>query len=293
MHMSIVITGASGQLGRLVAHAVLDQLDPSEVVLATRDPAQLGDVADRGADVRAADFGDPASLEHAFAGATKVLIISTDRVGSRVPGHKAAIDAAAAAGAQSIAYTSAINPSDSNPIVVAREHRETEEHLRASGTGWTMLRNSIYAEVLLAGAGAAIATGRHISNEGDGRVSYVARADCAAVAAAVLIGDGHDGKEYDVTGPEALGARDVAALYAELGGRPVEAVLVDDEAYVAGLVEHAGMPEPVARVYTTFGIGTRRFYSAALSTTVADLTGMEPMRARDLLAANRDALQAR
>jgi NAD(P)H dehydrogenase (quinone) len=154
-----------------------------------------------------------------------------------------------------------------------------------------MLRNSIYTEVLLAGAGAALATGRHVTNEGDGRVSYVARADCAAVAAAVLTTDGHDGMEYDITGPESLGVQDVAALYAELGGRPVEVVLVDDEAYAAGLVEHAGMPEPVARVYTTFGTGTRRGYSAALSTAVADLTGRAPTRARDVLAANRAALQ--
>jgi NAD(P)H dehydrogenase (quinone) len=288
--MSIVITGASGHLGRLVAERVLDQADASAVVLVTRDPSRLADLAARGAEVRAADFTDPASLSDAFAGATRVLIVSTDRVGTRVAGHKAAIDAAVAAGARSIAYTSGVNPSDSNPIVVVREHRESEEHLRASGTAWTMLRNSIYAEVLIPGAGAALATGRHVSNEGDGRVSYVARADCAAVAGAVLTTDGHDGKEYDITGPEALGAGDVAALYAEFGRRPVEAVLVDDEAYAAGLVEHAGLPEPLARAYTTFGIGSRRGYSAVVSTTVAALTGRQPTRARDVLAANRAAL---
>ncbi|MDX6715448.1 MAG: hypothetical protein QOH30_2006 [Baekduia sp.] len=291
--MSIVITGASGHLGRLVAEAVLDQTDPADVVLVSRDPSRLADFAGRGAEVRAGNFTDPASLAGAFAGATKVLVISLDRVGARVDAHKAAIDAAAAAGAQSIAYTSAINPSDSNPIFVAHEHRETEEHLRASGAGWTMLRNSIYTEMLLAGGETAFTTGKHITNEGDGRVSYVTRADCAAVAAAVLTTDGHDGKEYDVTGPEALGAQDVAALYAELGGRPVEVVLVDDEAYAAGLVEHAGMPEPVARIYTTFGTGTRRGYSGALSTTVADLTGRPPTSARDVLAANRAAFQHR
>jgi NAD(P)H dehydrogenase (quinone) len=291
--VSIVITGASGHLGRLVAERVLDTADPAEVVVVTRDPSRLADLAGRGADVRAGDFAHPGSLVDAFAGATKVLVISTDQVGSRVPGHKTAIDAAAAAGAQSIAYTSAINPSDSNPIVVAKEHRETEEHLRASGAGWTMLRNSIYTDILIAGAGPALATGRHVTNEGDGRVSYVARSDCAAVAAAVLTTDGHDGKEYDVTGPEALGARDVAALYAEFGGRAVEVVLVDDDAYAAGLVEHAGMPEPMARAYTTFGIGTRRGYSAAVSTAVADLTGSDPTSARDVLAANRAMLRGR
>jgi NAD(P)H dehydrogenase (quinone) len=280
--MSIVVTGASGQLGRLVAEAVLDRA--SGVVLVTRDPSKLADLAARGAEVRRGDFGDPASLAQAFAGATKVLIISTDRIGERVPGHKAAIDAAAAAGARSIAYTSGMNPSDSNPIVVMPEHRASEEHLRASGAGWTMLRNSIYTDMLVGGAGPALASGRHVSNEGDGRVSYVSRADCAAMAAVVLTTDGHDGKEYDITGPQALSAHDVAALYAELGGKPVEVVPVDDDAYVAGLVEHAGMPEPVARAYATFGIGTRRGYSAPVSTTVADLTGHEPRNAREVLA---------
>ncbi len=279
--MSIVVTGASGKLGRLVAEAVLDR--GSEVVLVTRDPSRLADLSGR-AEIRRGDFGDPGSLAKAFAGATKVLIISTDRIGERVEGHKAAIDAAAAAGARSIAYTSGLNPSDSNPIVVMPEHRAGEEHVRASGAGWTMLRNSIYTEMLLGSAGPALATGRHVSNEGDGRVSYVSRADCAAVAAAVLTTDGHDGKEYDITGPRALSAHDVAALYAELGGRPVEVAAVDDDAYVAGLVEHAGMPEPVARAYATFGIGTRRGYSAPVSTTVADLTGRAPVSARDVLA---------
>jgi NAD(P)H dehydrogenase (quinone) len=286
--MAIVITGASGHLGRLVADAVLHRVDPSGVVLLTRDPSRLGELAERGADVRAGDFADPGSLPGAFAGAERVLLISTDRIGERVPGHQAAIDAAVAAGARSIAYTSAINPSHSNPIVVAADHRATEEHLRASGAAWTMLRHSIYAEVLLPGAGPALATGRHVTNEGDGRVSYVARADCAAVAATVLTSDGHDGRIYDVTGPEALGAQDVAALYGELAGRAVDVVAVDDDAYAAGLVAHAGMPAPIAKALTTFGIGARRWYSAAMSDTVRELTGRAPTAAREVLAANRE-----
>jgi NAD(P)H dehydrogenase (quinone) len=290
--MNFVITGASGHLGRLVAEAVLERTDPERVVLVTRDPARLDDLAGRGAQVRAADFSDPSSLPGAFEGVGKTLVISTDQIGARVPGHKAAIDAAAAAGASSIAYTSGVNPSHSNPIVVASDHRETEEHLRSCGSGWTMLRNSIYAEILLASAGAALATGRHVHNQGDGRVSYVARADCAAVAAAVLTSDGHDGKIYDVTGPDALGAADVATLFGELAGRQVEAVGVEDDAYVAGLVEHAHMPEPVARAYATFGIGARRGYSAVVSDTVVEFTGAGPRPARDVLAMDQAFSQA-
>jgi len=290
--MSIVITGASGQLGRLVAAAVLERTDPGRVVLVTRDPSRLDELAQRGVEVRAGDFDDPSTLPAAFEGVDRSLIISADRIGVRVPGHKAAIDAAAAAGARSIAYTSGVNPSHSNPIVVATDHRQSEEHLRRAGPGWTLLRNSIYTEILLQAAGAALATGRHVHNEGDGRVSYVARADCAAAAAAVLTSDGHDGRIYDITGPAALSAQDVAALFADLGGRPVEALPVDDDAFVAGLVEHAQMPEPVARAYATFGIGARRGYSAAVSDTVLELTGTAPTTAHEVLAAHRDVFGA-
>jgi NAD(P)H dehydrogenase (quinone) len=202
-----------------------------------------------------------------------------------VAGHKAAIDAAVAAGARSIAYTSGINPSDSNPIGVMWEHRQTEEHLRATAPGWTMLRNSVYAEILLMSAEPALASGRHVTNEGDGRVSYVSREDCAAAAAAVLAGDGHDGRIYDVTGAEGLTAAEVAALFVELGGRPVEVVHIDDETYAAGLVEHAGMPRPVAEVYASFGTGARRGYSAPVSDTVLQLVGRPPKTVRDVLAA--------
>jgi NAD(P)H dehydrogenase (quinone) len=291
--MSIVITGASGHLGRLVTDAVLQRAGPERVVLVTRDPSQLKEVKQSGVELRAGDFSDPSSLPSAFEGVDNALIISTPEIGVRVAGHKAAIDAAAEAGARSIAYTSGINPSHSNPIIVAADHRESEEHLRASGPGWTMLRNSIYAEILLQGAGAALATGQHVTNEGDGRVSYVARADCAAAAAAVLTSEGHDGKVYDVTGPEALSPEDAAGLFAELGGRPVEAVAADDDAFVAGLVEHAQMPEQVAQGLATFGIGARRGYSAPVSDTVLELTGAPPTPVREVLAAHRQVFGAR
>ena len=286
--MTIVITGASGKLGRRVAETLLADhgVAPADLVLVTRSPDKLADRAAQGGQVRHGDFDDPASLPSAFAGAEKVLIVSTDNVGTRVQGHKAAIDAAVEAGAPSIAYTSGINPSDSNPIGVMWEHRQTEDHLRAVAPGWTILRNSIYAEILLGGAEAALATGSHVTNEGDGRVAYVSRDDCAAAAAALLATDGHEHKIYDVTGPASLSAADVAALYAELGGRPVEVVQVDDDAYAAGLVEHAGLPRPVAELYATFGTGARLGYGAPISDTVLRFTGRPPKPAHDVLAAN-------
>jgi NAD(P)H dehydrogenase (quinone) len=288
--MTIAITGASGQLGRLTAEALLDVVDPSEIVLVTRNPDALADLAARGAEVRAADFADPSSLGPAFAGVERLLLISASDLGARVQQHRAAIDAAVAAGVRFVAYTSIGNPSHSNPGAAARDHRETEEALAASGLTWTNLRNGIYAEMLLLGAPAALATGKLLVNDGDGRTAYVSRADCAAAAAAVLTGDGHEGKAYDITSSDALSQAEVAALFAELGGRPVEPVYLDDEAWIAAMVEHAGMPEPVARAYATFGIAARRGYLGAVSETLRELTGREPASVREVLEAHREAL---
>src|SRR5262249_23339846 len=146
----------------------------------------------------------PASLTTAFEGASKVLIISTDVVGARLQGHFNAVAAAAASGAELIAYTSIPNPSHNNPAGVVTDHRETEDAIRATGVPFTFLRNAIYAEIMALGAGAARASGKYATNAGDGRSAYVLHDDCARAAAAVLTTDGHANKVYDITGPEAL-----------------------------------------------------------------------------------------
>ena len=262
--MTIAITGASGQLGRLTAEALLEAVAPSDVVLVTRSPDVLADLAERGAAVRRADFDDPASLPPAFEGVERLLLISASVIGNRVHQHRAAIDAAVAAGVRSVAYTGIGNPSHSNPGAAARDHRETEEALLASG--------------------------RLITNAGEGRTAYVTRADCAAAAAAVLTTDGHAGKAYDITSADALNVADVAALFTELSGRPVEPVYLSDEEWIATMVEHAGMPEPLARDIATFGIAARQGYLGAVSTTVAELTGREPVSVRAVLEARREEL---
>jgi NAD(P)H dehydrogenase (quinone) len=275
--MKIAITGASGQLGRATTAELLERVASEDLVLLTRDPSQLDGT---GIETRAFDWNDanPQTLH----GIDKLLLISGDDIGTRLPGQLATIEAARQAGVGSVAYTSIVNPSDSNPAAAAPSHRATEDALRASGLGWTFLRNSIYADMLLRSAPAALATGKLVSNEGEGRTSYVSRADCAAAAAAVLADD-HDGKAYDITGPEALSARDVAALLAELSGKPVEAVLVDDDTWVAGMSEH--LPEPVARLLATFGMAMRGYFHAAVSASFEELVGRPPQQVRHVLAA--------
>jgi NAD(P)H dehydrogenase (quinone) len=288
--MTIAITGAAGQLGRLTADALLEKLAPSDVVLVTRSPEAIADLAERGALVRHGDFDDPASLRAAFEGVERLLVISASVIGARVHQHRAAIDAAVAAGVRSVAYTGIGNPSHSNPGAAARDHRETEEALLASGLEWTFLRNGIYADSLLNGAGAVVAGGRLVTNAGEGRTAYVARADCAAAAAAVLTGQGHERKAYDITSADALNPADVAALFSELSGRPVEPVYLSDDEWIATMVEHAGMPEPLAKDIATFGIAARQGYLGAVSTTLHDLIGRAPVGVRAVVEARRAEL---
>src|SRR3954447_16745823 len=260
--MSLVITGASGTLGRLVPA----ELAGEDLILLTRDPGKL-DAPD--ATVRRFDFH--AAAPEAFAGATRMLLISGDKIGEPVAAHKEAIDAAVAAGVGFIAYTSIPNPSDNNPIVVAAEHRATEEHIRASGAAWCFLRNNIYTEMMRGPLEQARSTGKLVTNGGP--VGLVARADCAAAAAAVLAGEGHEGREYDITGPAAVTPEDLAAIFSAVSGRPVAGEHVSDDAL--------GIPP----VYASFGRGARLGCWGVVSTAVRRLTGREPLSAREVLSA--------
>jgi NAD(P)H dehydrogenase (quinone) len=149
--MSIVITGASGQLGRLSAELVLDRVPASEVILTTRRPEVLSDLAERRATVRQADFDRPETLAEAFAGGENLLLISTDDLGRRAAQHRAAIEAAREAGVRHVAYTSYLNPVEQNPAVITPSHRDTEWALRESGLAWSALRHAFYAEYRRAG----------------------------------------------------------------------------------------------------------------------------------------------
>ncbi len=281
--MKVAITGASGGLGQEAARRLLERLGADEVVLVTRDPAGLGELAERGVSIRHGDFDQQDSLRGAFAGVERVLVISTDNLGRRVPQHLGAIEAAKTAGVRHVVYTSILNPSEANPAVPVAENRGTEEALVASGLEWTMLRNGPYAENAAGALEQAIASGRFVHNYGAGACAFVCRDDCAAVAAAVLTSEGHQGQAYDVTGPELLSGDDLATLASAAGGVEVQALAVDDETFVAGLVEHAGLPEPVAQIFASFGRAIREGHFSARTNVVEDLTGHPARPLRSLL----------
>ena len=185
-----------------------------------------------------------------------------------------------------VAYTSILNPTEANPAGATPSHRATEETLRNSGLQLTLLRNGLYADFQVPGLQAAMESGLHVHNGGNGKTAYVTRADCAAVAAAVLTGERHEGKAYDVTGPESLSGADLAAIASEVSGKPVEAIAVDDEAYMASLIEHAGLPAPIAGFAASFGRAIRGGFLDGQSPVVEQLTGRAPRTLQELLASS-------
>jgi NAD(P)H dehydrogenase (quinone) len=293
--VTIVIGGASGHLGRTVAEILLGQIAPSELVLSTRTPEALEDLVARGAVVRHGDYSRPETLAGAFAGGKTLLLVSATDLERRVAQHRAAVDAAVAAGIERIAYTSGLRPEPANPAVVAASHHATEQAVIESGVPWTFLRNSLYADYQVADAVRCLAGGTFVHNRGDGRVAYVSREDCAAAAAAVLNTSGHENVAYDITGPAAFSAAELASLYTELGGRPIEVVDLDDETFKAGIIGDATGDDHLvygAGLVASFGRSIREGYQSACTTAVDDLTGRSPRALRDVLEARREDLAA-
>jgi NAD(P)H dehydrogenase (quinone) len=285
--MKLVITGASGQLARRAAELVLATAAPADLILTTRTPAALADFAARGVAVRRADFADPGSLRAAFAGGERLLLVSATDLDQRTAQHQAAIDAAKAAGVRHVIYTSGLKPAPPNPAVVAPSHYATEQALAHSGLQWTILRNSLYADYQLPEGQRALETGTLVHNRGSGTVAYVAREDCAAAAAAALLQTRHEKAVYEITGGESWSADELAALYAELGGRPVRARSLGDSEFVATIVGDATGDDHLrygAELVASFGRSIREGYMDSRSDAVERLTGRAPQPLERVLA---------
>ena len=291
----LVITGASGQLGRRTALHALALVEPQELILVSRRPHLLADFEMRGAQVRFGDFDDPASLQRAFAGAQHVLLISAVDLTRRALQHRAAIDAAVAVGVQRIIYTSMLCPQAPNPAAVAPSHWDTEVALKQCGIAWTLLRNSLYGDYQMPEAQHALSHGHFVHNRGTGRIAYVARDDCAAAAAAVLTSSGHDNQTYEITGPRSYDAADLAQLYGALGGRSVEALATDDSTFIAGLLGNNsadGHARYGAELVASFGRAIREGFQSSCTDTVETLTGRPAMALDSVLRQALDSTTA-
>jgi NAD(P)H dehydrogenase (quinone) len=289
----ILVTGASGQLGSAIVSYLLKagQVAASDIIAASRNPAKLSALADQGVETRAVDFDDAASLESAFAGIDRVLLISTDELaspGKRLAQHKAAVAAASKAGVGHILYTSMPNP-DKSLVSFAPDHLGTEEAIKASGMAYTIIRNSWYIDNYFMGMPHNLQAGQWFTSMGDGRVSNISRDDCAAAAAAALANPPAGNVTLTLTGAELLNAEEIAAAVSKAAGKPLKVVPVTDEQLAAG-VAGAGMPPFVVELVVSADANIRAGNFAVLTDVFETLTGRKPQTVADFFEENKAAL---
>ncbi|MGO4568040.1 SDR family oxidoreductase [Rhizobium sp. 2YAF20] len=236
------VTGASGQLGRLVLDDLLTKVAADSVVALVRDPAKLSAYADRGVTVRAFDYSKEETLVPALKGVERLLLISSNEIESRETQHRAVINAAKAAGVGFLVYTSTLN-ADHNPLELAIDHRTTEAVIRESGIRYAFLRNGWYTENYTVSSALEIAHGGVIGSSGEGRISSASRADYAAAAVAVLTGPTDEDRTLELAGDASFTMAEYAATLAEVGGKPVTYTNLPEAHYRAAL-EGMGVPAP-------------------------------------------------
>lgn len=252
----IIITGASGQLGRLVIEILLRSVPADEIVAAVRNPQKVDDLAARGIQVRQADYDQPDTLDKVFQGADKLLLISGNEVGRRLPQHRAVIDAAKKANIRLLAYTSILH-ADNSPLPLAAEHKATESLIQASGIPSVLLRNGWYSENYLASVPSALQYGVLLGSAGDGRIASAARADYAAAAAAVLTRSDQAGRVYELAGDESYNLTELAQEISTQSGKIVAYQNLPEAEFKATLVS-AGLPEGIATLLSESDVGASK-----------------------------------
>ncbi|WP_137718686.1 SDR family oxidoreductase [Methylobacillus flagellatus] len=252
----IVITGANGQLGRLVIQSLLEKIPATQIVAAVRSPEKAQDIAALGVQVRQADYNRPDTLDAAFNGASKVLLISSSEVGSRVAQHQAVIAAAQRAGVSLLAYTSLLR-ADTTPLALASEHVATEQALKASGIPFVLLRNGWYTENYAASIQPALAHGAFIGSAGAGRIASASRADYAQAAATVIASEGQAGLIYELAGDEAYTLADFAAELSRQAGQRVSYHDLPQAAFADALAG-AGLPPAFAALLADSDAGAAK-----------------------------------
>lgn len=262
----IVVTGATGQLGRLVIENLLEKVAATEITAVARDPAKAAEFAARGIQLRTADYNEPATLNAAFTGADKLLLISGNDPLRSADQHAAAIAAATRAGVGLLAYTSLVK-ADTISIKPAISHRLTEPLIRASGVPFTLLRNGMYTDHFTAQLRQAAATGLLVGSVGDARMATATRADLAAAAAAVLTSDGHENTVYELTGDTAWNYPELVAALSKAAERDIEYRGVTIEEHIE-LFAANGVPRTIAEY---FGDTYRGVAAGELAETTTDL----------------------
>ena len=267
----IVVTGATGQLGRLVVEGLLEQVPADQVAVVVRSPEKAADLAARGVEVRTADYARPETLDGAFSAGDKVLLISGSEVGRRIDQHQAVIDAAAKAGVALLAYTSVLG-GDLATFRLADEHHAAEAAIRASGLPFVLLRNGWYTENYTGTLAQTLEHGAVAASAGEGRVASAPRADFAAAAVAVLTTEGHQNRAYELSGDTAWSFAEYAAEVAAQSGRPVAYRQLTPEQHLRVLLD-AGLPQPLAETLVDVDAGIARGELAVSTGELSRLIG--------------------
>jgi NAD(P)H dehydrogenase (quinone) len=292
-----VISGASGSLGGKIAKRLLEKIPAENLTLTTRTPAKLDAYRQRGVTVHPGDYNDPEALERAYTGCEVLMLISSLAVTKRVPEHRNAINAAKKAGVKHIVYTSTAGIHPQNPTLSASDHIITEDDLRRCGMGYTIMRNACYAEVFpTIAAQPVLRSGEWVQVEGNGKLAPISKNDIARTAVACLLDPArHDGAVYEITGPELVSFRDIAAMASEVYGVPINYVSVSvDERYA--MFDAMGVPRkyaegmdghPDAHLWcseemVTADIAFQAGYHGILTHHVEFITGEKPISLRDV-----------
>jgi len=251
--MKIGVTGATGQLGRLVVEKLKQKVAADSVVALVRNPEKA---ADLGVETRPFDYTQPETLVTSLKGIDKLLLISGNEIGQRLPQHKAVIEAAKQAGVKQITYTSILH-ADSSPLGLAGEHLGTEVAIKESGLTYTILRNGWYTENYTGSAKGAVGAGAFIGNAGDGKIASAARVDYAEVAAVVLAGEGHENKTYELAGDEAYTLTELAEEISRQTGKTVPYNNLTEAEY-SGILKSFGLPDGLAEMLADSDTGASK-----------------------------------
>ena len=285
----IVVTGATGQLGRSIVEQLLKRTPASRIGVSVRDPEKAKGLAALGVRVRRGDFEDAESLRHAFEGASQVLMVSSNAAatgGDPLAQHRRTIDVAKAAGVARIVYTSQIAASATSAFEPALDHAATEAMLQSSGLPFTALRNGFYAASAAMMLGRAISSGELVTPT-DGKFSWTAHADLAEAAAIILCDEGRfNGPTPPLTGSVALDFGELCAVASELTGRTIRRVTVSDEDYCANMIKGGAPPKRATFALGMF-VASRRGEFATVDPTLERLLGRKPITFKEVLAGTR------
>lgn len=253
--MKIAITGATGQFGSLVMESLLNSVPAGDLIVSVRNPEKASDLEARGVEVRHGDFDKPETLDVAFAGVERLLIVSADGDNeTRIRQHKAAVDAAAKAGVRFIAYTS-VGLADKSELFLAEVHRITEEAIKATGIPYSFLRNNWYLENEIGSIQGVLAGAPWVTSAGNGKVGWATRQDYAEAAANVLTGEGHENTVYELSG-KPLTQEELTQIISGVIGKEIKVLQVDDEAY-ASTMSKVGVPEAALPIVVAIQRGIR------------------------------------